>query len=443
VLEVLFWVALIVIIAVDCWTCILFGRGSRAEPRAADTADGDADAFTWVFLVPALNEELTIRDSVDRLLALPVRRRHVFVIDDASDDRTPSILHEIAHPDLHIVRRELPDARRGKAAALNHAYAVLAERLGKIDREDVIVAVVDADGRLDARAPDHVAAHFADPAVGGVQSLVRIYNRHRLLTWCQDVEFSVYGHLYQAGRNGWGTAGMGGNGQFNRLGALDDIADGPGPWRDRLTEDQDLGLRLIARGWKGRQELRATVTQQGLPSLRALLRQRTRWSQGNLQAIGLTGQIVRAPVPFAARVDLLAYLFMPVWQAIIGATFLAATALAILRVAPFWGGGPTWQLLLFYTLAFGGTILGCIAARRSAGVRGWLTGFLIGNVYALYTWLLWPVLLRSTLRQLTHQHAWSKTEREPIETTPSALSPGQPAGTTRRPPTVASTPRSE
>ena len=357
-LEVLFWVALIVIIAVDGWTCILFARGSRAEPRAADTADGDANAFTWVFLVPALNEELTIRDSVERLLALPVHRRHVVVIDDASDDRTPRILHEMSHPDLHIVRRELPEARCGKAAALNHAYAVLAERLGEIDRGNVVVAVVDADGRLDARAPDHVAAHFADPAVGGVQSLVRIYNRQRLLTWCQDVEFSVYGHLYQAGRNGWGTAGMGGNGQFNRLGALDDVADGPGPWRDRLTEDQDLGLRLIARGWKGRQELRATVTQQGLPSLRALLRQRTRWSQGNLQAIGLTGQIVRAPVPFAARIDLLAYLFMPIWQAIIGATFLAAVTLAILRVAPFWGGGPTWQLLLFYALAFGGTILG-------------------------------------------------------------------------------------
>ena len=38
----------------------------------------------------------------------------------------------------------------------------------------------------------------------------------------QDVEFGVYGHLFQAGRNDWGTAGMGGNGQFNRLSALDE-----------------------------------------------------------------------------------------------------------------------------------------------------------------------------------------------------------------------------
>ncbi len=62
-----------------------------------------------------------------------------------------------------------------------------------------------------------------------MQSLVRIYNRQHLLTWLQDVEFAVYGHLFQAGRDHWGTAGMGGNGQFNRLSALDDVANEEGP----------------------------------------------------------------------------------------------------------------------------------------------------------------------------------------------------------------------
>ena len=103
-----------------------------------------------------------------------------------------------------------------------------------------------------------------------MQTLVRIYNRHRLLTWFQDIEFSIYGRLFQAGRNRWGTAGMGGNGQYNRLAALDDLADEEGPWRDRLTEDQDLGLRLIAAGWKGKQDLRATVDLEGLEAAAAV-----------------------------------------------------------------------------------------------------------------------------------------------------------------------------
>ena len=197
----------------------------------------------------------------------------------------------------------------------------------------IVVVVTPTDGWTPR--PAHAAAHFADPSVGGVQSLVRIYNRRRLLAWCQDVEFAVYGHLYQAGRNDWGTAGMGGNGQFNRLAALDDVADEHGPWRDRLTEDQDLGLRLIAAGWQGRQDCRHRH-QQGLSALRPLFRQRTRWSQGNLQAGALTGRILRAPGPLGPRLEQMAYLLMPLWQGIIGASFAAAIAVSLLGMAPFW-----------------------------------------------------------------------------------------------------------
>ena len=92
---------------------------------------------------------------------------------------------------------------------------------------------------------------------------------------------------------------MGGNGQFNRLSALDAIATGPGPWRNRLTEDQDLGLRLLTAGWRSHQEVRAVVEQQGVPRLRPLLRQRTRWSQGNLQAFDLIGADVARAVAAA------------------------------------------------------------------------------------------------------------------------------------------------
>ena len=75
-----------------------------------------------------------------------------------------------------------------------------------------------------------------DPEIGGVQSLVRIYNRGSLLARMQDIEFGVYGHVYQAGKNPSGTAGMGGNGQFARLSALDSIAGTAAqPWRGPET----------------------------------------------------------------------------------------------------------------------------------------------------------------------------------------------------------------
>jgi 1,2-diacylglycerol 3-beta-glucosyltransferase len=247
--EVLFSVCFCVVVAMFLWTLLLFVRGHSAIVHPPGAPPGCADAFEWIFLVPAMNEEVTIADSVNRLLAVPVARKRVIVIDDGSEDRTPEILAGFDHPDLSVHRRDKPNAQVGKAAALNDAYRSLE---GVEDREAAIVVIVDADGRLDPDAPRYAASHFADPNVGGVQSLVRIYNRQNLLTWLQDVEFAVYGHLFQAGRDHWGTAGMGGNGQFNRLLALDTIAEGEGPWQDRLTEDQDLGLRLIAAGWGGR-----------------------------------------------------------------------------------------------------------------------------------------------------------------------------------------------
>lgn len=412
--QALIAVCLTVVVSMFLWNVVLFVRARRVVLHPPPVREGGADGFTWAFLVPALNEEVTIRDSVERLLGLDLERKLVLVVNDGSDDGTARVLAELEaeHPELFVLRRVAPEARKGKAAALNCAYKCLAS---VPDRERTIIAVMDADGRLDPDAPAYAASHFEDPAVGGVQSQVRIYNRQHLLTWLQDVEFSVYGRLFQAGRDDSGTAGMGGNGQFNRLSALDDLDDGEGPWRDRLTEDQDLGLRLVGSGWEGRQDLRATVNQQGLSKMRPLFRQRTRWSQGNLQAIRLSGEVWHSPFGFGARLEELAYLWMPFWQGVVGIGILAALGLALSGTAPLWGGGaPTWELGVIYVLAFGGTILGCIASRRETGPRGWLTGLLVAQIYTPYTWFLWPVLVRSALRQLSERGEWAKTEREPI-----------------------------
>jgi hypothetical protein len=217
---------------------------------------------------------------------------------------------------------------------------------------------------------------------------------------------------------------MGGNGQFNRLSALDEVADHEGPWRDRLTEDQDLGLRLMGAGWHGRQELRAVVEQQGLPGLRRLFRQRTRWSQGNLQEMGLLRVVLEAPVSLIARLDQLTYLLMPFWQAVVGASLIGSLILWGTGEVDFWDGGPVWQLAFFYLLGVGGVLLGCVARGAPRGLRGILGGLLVAQAYAFYTWLLWPVLVRATLRQLTDRRSWAKTERERVTFTPPGPKPG-------------------
>lgn len=435
--EILFSVALLIILAMLVWTGILFARGLRAD-HGPDETGGD-ERFEWVFIVPALNEEVTIADSVERLSRIEVGRKRIVVVNDGSDDRTGEILAALEDPDLTVIERRQPEARQGKAAALNHAYAEI-NRTFPLDPDSTIVCIVDADGRITPGSPGVVAHHFLDPEVGGVQSLVRIYNRNRLLTWFQDLEFSIYGHLFQAGRNRWGTAGMGGNGQYNRLSALASIdqTGGPtvpgdprrhddpqpdgeelkvrslGPWRDRLTEDQDLGLRLILAGWRSRQENRAQVDQQGLPGLGPLFRQRTRWSQGNLQAMNLAGPIARSGLHPPARFELIVYLLMPILQGIVGLSLVVAVALAIGGTAIVQGG--FWWLLFIYVLGFGGTAMGCLSARFSTepNPAGFVKGLLSAQIYAFYSWLLWPVLLRSTARQTIGRDGWVKSAREKI-----------------------------
>ncbi|MGK2933478.1 MAG: glycosyltransferase family 2 protein [Solirubrobacterales bacterium] len=420
VFQALFSVAFLIILMMLVWTTFLFVRSLRAARGA--TEEGGENEFHWIFMVPALNEEVTISDSIGRLEQIELRSKKIVVIDDGSDDGTAAILEDLESPDLAVITRSAPEARQGKAAALNYAYARIREEFSP-DPERTIICVVDADGRISPDSPGFVAGHFTDPMVGGVQTLVRIYNRGRLLTWFQDIEFSIYGRLFQAGRNRWGTAGMGGNGQYNRLAALESIdtaADEDddvsvrslGPWRDRLTEDQDLGLRLIVAGWYSRQENRARVDQQGLPGLTRLFKQRTRWSQGNLQAMQLIGPISKSDIYLPARIEQVVYLMMPVLQGVVGASLVAAVVLALNGTQVV--DGSFWWLLFIYLLGFGGTLMGCIAARIGEGPLGLAKGILTAQVYAFYSWLLWPVLIRSTGRQLIGKDGWAKTAREEI-----------------------------
>ncbi|MFA7267169.1 MAG: glycosyltransferase family 2 protein, partial [Candidatus Nanopelagicales bacterium] len=401
---VLFTIALLIVLIGHGWAVILFVTGGKVAATAVEPNDELTDSFHWIFLVPALNEEVTIADSVSRLREVQARHRTIMVIDDGSTDRTPEVLASIAGPDLEVMRRDLPNAQLGKAAALNAAWRhirddVLARpEFVEVSEDKVVLVIVDADGRLDPTAPAYLATHLQDPQVGGVQVSVRIYNRYNPLTWMQDIEFGVYGGLYQLGRTHWGTAGMGGNGQANRLSALNSVVtdSADGPWNHTLTEDQDIGLHLMRNGWRGHHEVRTTVAQQGVSDIKRLYKQRTRWSQGNIQAMhhlrGI-GEVKASPI---AKLDLVWALLQPPLQAFIGLSTIVALLCAVVLNTPFIAGNSQWAwlwLLFLFFLAFGGTAIGCLAAGRGNGFMGYVRGLATAIPYAFYSWILWPVIV--------------------------------------------------
>ncbi len=70
-------------------------------------------------IVPALNEEATIGEVLDRLLALPISKE-VILVDDGSTDKTPDIAATYGERIVYLRK----DADKGKGAAIRTALKV-------------------------------------------------------------------------------------------------------------------------------------------------------------------------------------------------------------------------------------------------------------------------------------------------------------------------------
>ena len=105
-------------------------------------------------IVPALNEEATIAEVVDRLLALPLSLQ-VVVVDDGSTDRTPSILASYGEK-ITVVTNERPG---GKGMAI---------RSGMAHAQGKVVVIQDADLEY---SPEEIPK-LVQPILDGVYGVV-------------------------------------------------------------------------------------------------------------------------------------------------------------------------------------------------------------------------------------------------------------------------------
>jgi 1,2-diacylglycerol 3-beta-glucosyltransferase len=428
--------ALIMSSAFVCYAAIILVPFLRTRPAPP----GDGGAFRWHIFVPALNEELVIADTVDYLRAT-FPAAHVWLIDDASDDATGVIGRTMAWADLHVhlVSRHLPAARTGKGDALNAAYAALNDWLpAGADRSSIIIGVVDADGRPAANCMDVCAGGklFGNPRVGSVQVLVRMVNRDdarpfldrgwlvnalgHLLVRMQDLEFRVAISAIQETRKLTRTVGLGGNGQFSRLSALDTVSEVAGPWRGALLEDYELSLHLMLAGHRNEYTRDTWVDQEALPSLRRLVRQRTRWGQGTMQCGQYLRRLWNSPhVSTIGALEASYYLFQP-WMQILGTLIYpipAAVFLANYAAGPAqmqnWVISGGWMLVLLYC-AFGlgpFVFMGPLYSRRCEPSLGFMRSLGLGVAYSAYILIFYVTSWRALSRILRHRCEWTKTPR--------------------------------
>ena len=245
-------------------------------------------------IVPAHNEEYTIAETVTSLASIDYYYNgevnfELIVCNDGSEDKTGEELAKLKDkfPHLKIITRVPPRSGKGKGFVLNDALEI---------SKGEIVAVFDADARVDPDFLSIIVPYLNDPEVQGVQSRIKMYNKdENWLTYMQHVELAGFGNIVRA-KDILGKAGfLGGNGQLVKKDAI----YGGGGWDGfAITEDLNLSVKLMIEGNAIRYCGETWVYQEAVPTWRQLFRQRARWAIGNFETLFIYGtKIIKSPMP--------------------------------------------------------------------------------------------------------------------------------------------------
>ena len=223
-------------------------------------------------LVPCFNEEKTLEHTVESLLALeyPKDKLDIVIIDDGSKDATRSIGERLAatHGQVQFYHK----ANGGKYTAMNFGIEHSTAEL---------VGCLDADSFVAPDALVEVVKSFeADTAIMAITPAMKVYRPRNWLELMQSVEYT-FGIFYKK--------------MFDNLAALNVL---PGPFsiyrrevfekvglfrHAHNTEDMEIAFRMHAHGLKIANAHNAFVYTTVPKTAWALIKQRTRWSQGFLQ----------------------------------------------------------------------------------------------------------------------------------------------------------------
>ena len=289
------------------------------QGRRERMVEGEAAKHVFSIMIPCRNEERVIGETVSAQFAVdyPNGKFEVLVINDGSTDHTPEILDQlrIRYKGLRVLNVPIEESGRGKSVALNRGLEHLMKTSPFRDESNLIIGVYDADGVPKSDILKKASFRLLDPKIGAVQVLVRIGNvRDSILTMMQDIEFVTFAKVTQFARTVFrGAVALGGNGQFIRASTLKSIALNPGEyWRiDALTEDLDLGTRVLLSGEENSFLSTTCVYQYGVNDLKSLFKQRTRWSWGALQCFlsyAASLKLLKSSISSVKKLDLLYYL---------------------------------------------------------------------------------------------------------------------------------------
>ncbi len=224
-------------------------------------------------LIPAYNEGKNVEESIKSILNSDYSKDkiEIIAINDGSTDNTLNILKswQKKYPKIiKIINQE----NQGKAVALNNGLKIA---------KGEFIGVVDADSFLDKNALKMIMGVFENhPDTSAVTSNIQIKQKDNFLRKMQDIEYTTIlwvrkllqfiGAIYVTP----GPLSVYKASVLRKVGGFDE---------KNITEDIEIGWRLLSQGHKIRICLNAVVYTNAPKKLKEWWRQRVRWSAGGYQ----------------------------------------------------------------------------------------------------------------------------------------------------------------
>jgi cellulose synthase/poly-beta-1,6-N-acetylglucosamine synthase-like glycosyltransferase len=232
-------------------------------------------------VVPAWNEEAVIGASIDRLMALeyPRRKLRIFVVDDASTDRTAEVVKSkaLAYPGsvFHLHREQ---GGQGKAHTLNFGIRQVLE-----DDWMQALLIMDADVIYLPQSLRRMTRHLGDPDVGAVTAYIREGSADKnYLTRFIGMEYVLAQVAARRAQNVLGAlACLAGGAQLHSRANL--VAIGGQIDTSSLAEDTITTFKTQLAGKRVVFEPDAVVLAEEPQRIASLWKQRLRWARGNVQ----------------------------------------------------------------------------------------------------------------------------------------------------------------
>lgn len=223
--------------------------------------------------IPVLNEEDTITKTLLSAIGLdyPRNKLEIIVVNDGSKDRTRERIEKAMwqHPETDI-RLINHTKNRGKGESMNEALKIA---------KGGFFTCLDADSFIEKKALKKMLPCFADPKVGAVLPLMKVYKPRTILEKMQWCEYIL--NLFMKGI----------------MASKDCVHVIPGPFgvyrasvikklggfaEKNITEDMEISLRLQKHHYKIIQLLSVNVYTVVPKTLKGIFKQRNRWYKGTM-----------------------------------------------------------------------------------------------------------------------------------------------------------------